>query len=57
METLYIIIISVCGFALALYWAYVKEEEMYKVYILTFIFFILLFTIGVISCPELFKQI
>ena len=57
METLYIIIVGVCGFALALYWAYVKEEEMYKVYILTFIFFILLFTIGVISCPELFKQI
>ena len=57
METLYIIIVGICGFALALYWAYVKEEELYKVYILTVVFFIVLFTIGVISCPELFKQI
>ena len=57
METLYIIIIGVCGFALALYWASVKEEELYKVYILTVVFFIVLFAIGVISCPELFKQI
>lgn len=57
METLYIIIVAVCGFALALYWAYVKEEELYKVYIWTVVFFIVLFAIGVISCPELFKQI
>ena len=57
METLYIIIISVCGFALALYWASVKEEELYKVYILTIVFFVVMFIIGIISCPELFKQI
>ena len=57
METLYIIIVGVCGFALALYWASVKEEELYKVYILTIVFFIVMFAIGIISCPELFKQI
>lgn len=57
MDTFYIIIVAVCGFALALYWAFVKEEELYKVYILTIVFFIILFAIGVISCPELFKQI
>ena len=57
MENLYIIIVGVCGFALAFYGAFVKEEELYKVYILTVVFFIVLFAIGVISCPELFKQI
>lgn len=57
METLYIIIVGVCGFALALYWASVKEEELYKVYILTIVFFVVMFIIGIISCPELFKQI
>ncbi|MBQ2177151.1 MAG: hypothetical protein II453_19560 [Alphaproteobacteria bacterium] len=57
METLYTIIVGVCGFALALYWAFVKEEELYKVYIWTIVFFLVLFAIGVISCPELFKQI
>lgn len=57
MDTLYVIIVGICGFVLALYWAFVKEEELYKVYILTVVFFIVLFTIGVISCPELFKQI
>lgn len=57
METLYIIIVGFCGFTLAFYWACVKEEELYKVYIWTIIFFLVLFAIGVISCPELFKQI
>ena len=57
MDNLYVIIVGVCGFALALYWAFVKEEELYKVYIWTVVFFIVLFAIGVISCPELFKQI
>ena len=57
METFYIIIVGVCGFALALYWAYVKEKDLYKAYIWTVVFFIVLFAIGVISCPELFKQI
>lgn len=57
MENLYVTIVGVCGFALAFYWAFVKEEELYKVYIGAVIFFIVLFAIGIISCPELFKQI
>lgn len=55
MENLYVIIITICGFGLGLYWAFADEDHFPHALLLTIWFFVVLFSIGVMTCPQLFK--